>query len=144
MSEEEFREKNNKINDIINCLMYVNTFSREYYDDLEALSKKSFPHMNKLSALRNIINYIVSYKQMWHDVRNADPKRQSEKFRGRQALYIDEEHKIKNTILTPLDYLKVFKEYMRIWAARKNTGSPVNDWYKMQDELAEKIRIDIK
>ena len=77
MSEEEFREKNNKINDIINCLMYVNTFSREYYDDLEALSKKSFPHMNKLSALRNIINYIVSYKQMWHDVRNADTKRQS-------------------------------------------------------------------
>lgn len=144
MSQQEFQEKINKMNEIINCLIYVNTFSREYYNDLEALSKKSFPCMNKLSALGNVINYIVSYKQMWHDVRNADPKRQSEKFRGRQTLYVDEEHKIKNTNLTSFDYLAVFKEYMRIWAARKNTGSPIDDWYKMQDEISEKIGINTK
>ena len=38
------------------------------------------------------------------------------------------------------DHLISFKEYERLWASRKNEGTPEKDWYKMQDELVEYIR----
>lgn len=37
------------------------------------------------------------------------------------------------------DYLRVFKQYERLWASRKHEGTAEKNWHKMQDELANYI-----
>ncbi len=120
-------------------------FYSECFSDILGLAKKAFPEMwerdfsGKNEALRKILEYIVSYEQMWHDIGNQDPHKQLIEYKSKKPLFLDPSHKIKNFNLDWSDYLFTFKEFMKRWAARKNTGSPVNDWYKMQDEFSEKI-----
>ena len=91
---------------------------------------------------KRVLTFILTNRQMWHDVGNVDPTSQAPEFihpEYSNPLFLDGEHTKINPRLTEKDYLLVFKEYMRRLAARKNEGSDEANWYKMQDELAEQI-----
>jgi len=91
---------------------------------------------------KRVLTFILTNRQMWYDVGNVDPTSQAPEFMHPEysnPLYLDEEHTKINPQLAERDYLLVFKEYMRRWAARKNEGSDEANWYKMQNELAEQI-----
>ena len=96
---------------------------------------------NSFENNRNrVLHFILTEKQMWHDVGNTDPYPQSQEFKkGINPLYLDKEHKQLNPNVIAGDYLLVFKAYMQRWAARKNEGSDSANWFKMQDELADQI-----
>lgn len=114
-------------------------FDKIYYDIWgieERLKKRAVTYPD---SLNKVLNFILTCHQMWHDVGNADPKTQAERFSGFQPLCKDKEHNELNPVVNERDYLFVFKEYMRKWASRKNEGTNEANWYKMQDELAEQI-----
>ncbi len=71
-----------------------------------------------IDAEEKVINFIKDSKEIWEDT-------------NRVRLYASASLK---------DYLISFKEYERLWASRKNEGTPEKDWYKMQDELVKYIR----
>ena len=86
-----------------------------------------------------LAGFILKYEQMWQDVGNTDPFTQAPQFKGIRSLYSGPKHLKINPNLTATDYLYTFKEFMRIWAARKHEGSPEKDWERMQMEFAEYI-----
>lgn len=108
-------------------------------DDIQGLVNRVLWRSSTQHSAEQVFNFILTNTQMWHDVRNADYGTQAERSLGFQPLYSDKEHTELNPHLTERDYLFVFKAYMRKLASRKNEGSDKENWYKMQDELAEKI-----
>jgi len=85
------------------------------------------------SYLGLVVLFAMQNQQMWHDVFNQDPIRQASSHKGRQTLYLDAGHQQINPKITISDRLYVFKEYMRLWAARNH------NWFSMQDGLARQI-----
>ncbi|MDO8467653.1 MAG: hypothetical protein Q7S56_01745 [Nanoarchaeota archaeon] len=110
-----------------------------YMPDIEGLAKKIDEPKLSIVGLDEVLKFIANYEPMWHEVGNQDLERQLETFKGKQPLYLDSEHTQRNPNLNHSDYLFVFKEFMKTWAARKNKGSPEENWYQMQEELADLI-----
>ena len=110
-----------------------------YYDDLIGIARRLLPEQPAERVVYTIADFIIKYKQMWHDVGNEDTKRQYEEFRNYQPFYADSDHSKKNQHLRAVDYLETFKGFMRKWALR-TSGIDANDsWYKAQSELASFI-----
>jgi len=86
---------------------------------------RSYVGLVALFAFRN--------EQMWHDVYNQDPILQVPSHKGRPTLYLDAQHTRINPDITISDRLYVFKDYMRLWAARNH------NWFSMQEGLARQI-----
>jgi hypothetical protein len=107
--------------------------------DLEGLASRMSVGGSMDERMYRVAEFVLKYDQMWHDVGNADPSAQFLAFRDTQPLYLDSGHRQKNPNLTASDYLNVLKAYMRRWAARKDEGSPAEDWYRMQAEFAKQI-----
>ena len=121
-------------------IMSASISNQDLFRDISGLARRLTFKGNILDKSRKVAYFIFKYKQMWHEVGNQDPDRQSPQFNGWQPLYLDGEHKNKNPDLIAEDYLYTFKEFMKIWAARKNEGSPEKNWHKMQDELSGYIQ----
>ncbi|MBI2108292.1 hypothetical protein HYT54_04140 [Candidatus Woesearchaeota archaeon] len=118
----------------------IRTASREgYMADFNGLIQRMPAPALYHSGNIRIAQFMLERDNMWHDAGNADSLRQSPAFRGRQALYLDNGHEVRNPNLSASDYLFTFKEYMRVWAARKHEGSPEKDWAKMQQELVDRF-----
>jgi hypothetical protein len=110
-----------------------------HYEDILSLAKRVLPNESEERSMSIIANFILNYEQMWHDVKCADPFQKGKSiYTG--SLYLNKEHTVKNQFIHPLDYLRVFKEFTKNLAARKNEKSPEECWYKAQDELAELIK----
>ncbi len=122
---------------MVDCLEIIITAEREgYLSDLKGLAQRAYFGLPSEERLLQVVNFIIKYHQMWQEVGNEDPFRQANTFRSRQPLYQDLEHTQDNLQITALDYLSTLKEYMKLWAARKQENSPEANWYKMLDEFA--------
>jgi hypothetical protein len=110
-----------------------------YYEDMLGLAERIAPELKEKYSIKIIADFILGYEQMWHDVQCADPFQKDRRiYTG--SLYLDKKHEIKNPLIRPLDYLRMFKEFTNIWAARKQEKSPEECWYKAQDEFAGLIK----
>src|SRR4030042_2649643 len=85
------------------------------------------------SYLGLVALFAVQNEQMWHDIWNADPTLQGPLHKGKQTLYLDAGHTKINPNITISDRLYVFREYMKLWAARNH------NWFSMQEGLAKQI-----
>lgn len=115
----------------------------EFLKDLEGVSVKAFPNLPKKIAIYLTSLWISKYEQMWHMANNQDPYRQNKKFKGEPTFYLDEEHEIKNKNIPSSVYLKVFKEFTKIWAAREKSGNSEKDWNLAQYGISKLVRMKI-
>ncbi|MFA5992427.1 MAG: hypothetical protein WC796_01830 [Candidatus Pacearchaeota archaeon] len=112
---------------------------RVFFDDLKYLGHKEFHFGSGAGWIHTVAKSVLNYEQMWHDLHVQDSfDSQFNSGLGVRPLYVDGEHKQINPNLTPKDVLVVFKEFMRVWAAREHTGYPERDWDKMQEEIASR------
>jgi len=107
-----------------------------YYADLLGLGRRTFPCLPDEQQVSKAAGFVLSYHEMWHCVDNQDPVHQAPEFRGRQPLYLDPDFNDRNPRVTALDYLVVFKEYMRRRAFGRGMESCDAEWFAAQDELA--------
>ena len=111
----------------------------DYDSDVKGLASYAYPGDTLDRRIIIVAQWILQNDNMWFEVHNADTFHQSATFRGRRPLYLNDNHTKRNPHLTASDYLFVFKEYMRLWAARKHEGSPEADWEAMLEELSNVI-----
>lgn len=122
-----------------------------FYDDLVGLGRRIA--RNKGADVANSESFaeiaayaVLDYHQMWHSVGNAYDTNQSKHWRAQQihSLYgscdpqDDNPHSLNPTLIA-LDYLLTLNAHMRLEASQKNTHNAEQDWYVMQDTLAERL-----
>ncbi|MBI2579927.1 MAG: hypothetical protein HYW27_03420 [Candidatus Aenigmarchaeota archaeon] len=114
---------------------FVNDSLRGFVHDLIGVSTKAFPNAPPEYALERGAHFIAGYHKMWHDVGNAYPTIQSERYRGRTPLYTDTFYQRFSEDVTAEDYWYVFREFMERWAHSMGTGDQDNDWFTAQEQF---------
>jgi len=105
------------------------------HKDMTYLSEMVSPGDRLINRMIKVAAFMMK-EQIWHDVHRARPNGQE--VDSERTFYLDCENHVRR-VLKPEDYLKTFKEYEQQWAARKNEGSDLANWFKMQEELAALI-----
>ena len=97
------------------------------YLDICGVAQKAFPYdIDKMTKMQLTADFIVSDKQMWFDV-NSQEIESLENFDS----FIEDK--------TPRDYLETFTKYLELWASRKHESSDEENWYKAQEEYAQRL-----
>lgn len=118
------------------------TTSENYYQDLLGVATKAFdtPNFSHGQAIDRMLNFVLHYDQMWYDIGNVDLSTQEPKYAGFKPLYLDMKHTQLNPDLQAEDYLRTFKDFLNLCAARTPGISPEDSWYKAQKGLAQIVQ----